>query len=52
MRRRERPQLLPSVFIDDLVRGFLLALEREQAVASCFLICGPRYVSQERAGVP
>ncbi len=34
------------VFIDDLVAGFLLALERPEAVGEAFLICGPRYVSQ------
>jgi dihydroflavonol-4-reductase len=35
------------VFIDDLVDGFLLALERPEAVGEAFLICGPRYVSQD-----
>jgi dihydroflavonol-4-reductase len=34
------------VYIDDLVAGFLLALERPEAVGEAFLICGPRYVSQ------
>jgi nucleoside-diphosphate-sugar epimerase len=34
------------VYIDDLVRGFLLALEQERAVGEAFLICGPSYVSQ------
>jgi nucleoside-diphosphate-sugar epimerase len=34
------------VFIDDLVSGFLLALDRPAAVGEAFLICGPRYVSQ------
>ena len=34
------------VFIDDLVAGFLLALERPEAVGESFLICGPSYVSQ------
>jgi dihydroflavonol-4-reductase len=34
------------VFIDDLVAGFLLALERPEAVGEAFLVCGPRYVSQ------
>jgi dihydroflavonol-4-reductase len=34
------------VFIDDLVAGFLLALERPEAVGEAFLICGPSYVSQ------
>jgi dihydroflavonol-4-reductase len=35
------------VYIDDLVRGFLLALERQEAVGEAFLVCGPRYVSQD-----
>jgi len=34
------------VFIDDLVAGFLLALDRPEAVGEAFLICGPSYVSQ------
>jgi nucleoside-diphosphate-sugar epimerase len=34
------------VYIDDLVRGFLLALESEAAVGESFLICGPEYVTQ------
>lgn len=34
------------VFIDDLVDGFLLALERPEAVGESFLVCGPSYVSQ------
>ncbi len=34
------------VFIDDLVAGFLLALDRSEAVGEAFLICGPSYVSQ------
>lgn len=34
------------VFIDDLLAGFLLALEREAAVGESFLICGPSYVTQ------
>jgi nucleoside-diphosphate-sugar epimerase len=34
------------VFIDDLVAGFLLALERPEAVGEAFIIAGPRYVSQ------
>jgi nucleoside-diphosphate-sugar epimerase len=34
------------VFIDDLVSGFLLALDRPEAVGEPFLICGPSYVSQ------
>jgi nucleoside-diphosphate-sugar epimerase len=34
------------VYIDDLVSGFLLALERPEAVGESFLICGSRYVSQ------
>jgi nucleoside-diphosphate-sugar epimerase len=35
------------VYVDDLVRGFLLALECPEAVGESFLICGPRYVSQD-----
>ncbi len=38
--------LYHPVFIDDLVQGFLLALERPEAVGEAFLICGPSYVSQ------
>ena len=34
------------VYIDDLIQGFLLALEGEQAVGESFLICGPEYVTQ------
>jgi nucleoside-diphosphate-sugar epimerase len=34
------------VFIDDLVDGYLLALERSQAPGEAFIIAGPRYVSQ------
>src|SRR3972149_1691931 len=34
------------VFIDDLVHGFLLALDRPQAVGEAFIVAGPRYVSQ------
>jgi nucleoside-diphosphate-sugar epimerase len=34
------------VYIDDLVAGFLLALDRDEAVGECFLICGPQYVTQ------
>lgn len=34
------------VYIDDLVTGFLLALERPEAVGEAFLVCGPSYVSQ------
>jgi nucleoside-diphosphate-sugar epimerase len=34
------------VYIDDLVSGFLLALDRPQAVGEAFLICGRSYVSQ------
>ena len=34
------------VFIDDLVQGFLLALERPEAVGEAFLMAGPEYVSQ------
>jgi len=35
------------VYIDDLVAGFLLALDRPEAVGESFLICGPSYVSQQ-----
>jgi nucleoside-diphosphate-sugar epimerase len=35
------------VYIDDLVAGFLLALDRLEAVGQAFLIAGPRYVSQD-----
>jgi nucleoside-diphosphate-sugar epimerase len=35
------------VFIDDLVDGFLLALDRPEAAGEAFLICGPSYVSQD-----
>jgi nucleoside-diphosphate-sugar epimerase len=35
------------VYIDDLLDGFLLALERAEAVGEAFLIAGPRYVSQD-----
>jgi nucleoside-diphosphate-sugar epimerase len=34
------------VFIDDLVQGFLLALDRPEAVGEPFLICGACYVTQ------
>ena len=34
------------VYIDDLVSGFLLALERPEAAGEAFLVCGPSYVSQ------
>ena len=34
------------VYIDDLVDGFLLALERPEAVGEAFILAGPRYVSQ------
>ena len=34
------------VYVDDLVAGFLLALEREEAVGQAFIVAGPRYVSQ------
>jgi len=35
------------VYVDDLVQGYLLALERPQAVGEPFLICGPSYVTQD-----
>lgn len=34
------------VFIDDLVAGYLLALERPEAVGEAFILAGPRYVTQ------
>jgi dihydroflavonol-4-reductase len=34
------------VFIDDLVAGFLLALERPEAVGEAFIVAGPRFVTQ------
>jgi nucleoside-diphosphate-sugar epimerase len=34
------------VYIDDLVQGFLLALDRDEAAGESFLICGPEYVTQ------
>lgn len=34
------------VYIDDLVQGFLLALERPEAVGQAFIVAGPRYVTQ------
>jgi nucleoside-diphosphate-sugar epimerase len=34
------------VFIDDLVDGFLLALDRPEAVGESILVCGPSYASQ------
>jgi nucleoside-diphosphate-sugar epimerase len=39
--------LYHPVYIDDLVAGFLLALDRPAAVGEAFLIAGPRYVSQD-----
>ena len=34
------------VYIDDLVAGFLLALERPEAAGERFIVAGPQYVSQ------
>lgn len=34
------------VYIDDLVQGYLLALERPEAVGEAFIIGGPEYLSQ------
>ena len=34
------------VYIDDLLEGYLLALERPEAVGEAFIMAGPRYVSQ------
>jgi nucleoside-diphosphate-sugar epimerase len=42
--------LYHPVYIDDLVTGFLLALERPEAVGEAFLVCGPSYVSQRDLG--
>jgi nucleoside-diphosphate-sugar epimerase len=36
------------VFIDDLVAGFLLALDRREAVGEAFIVAGPRYVTQSQ----
>jgi len=35
------------VFIDDLVDGFLLALDEAEAVGQTFILAGPSYVSQD-----
>ncbi len=35
------------VFIDDLVAGFLLALDHPAAAGEAFIIAGPRYASQD-----
>jgi dihydroflavonol-4-reductase len=35
------------VYVDDLVAGMLLALERPEAVGEGFILAGPRYVSQQ-----
>ena len=34
------------VYIDDLVDGYVLALQRPEAVGEAFIVGGPRYVSQ------
>jgi dihydroflavonol-4-reductase len=34
------------VYIDDLVQGFLLALDRPEAAGQAFIVAGPRYASQ------
>jgi nucleoside-diphosphate-sugar epimerase len=34
------------VYIDDLLEGYLLALDRPEAVGEAFILAGPRYVSQ------
>jgi dihydroflavonol-4-reductase len=39
------------VFIDDLVAGFLLALDRPEAVGEAFILAGPRYVTQSQLAV-
>lgn len=35
------------VYVDDLVAGMLLALDRPEAVGEAFILAGPRYVSQQ-----
>jgi nucleoside-diphosphate-sugar epimerase len=35
------------VYIDDLVAGFLLALDRREGAGEAFILAGPRYVSQQ-----
>lgn len=35
------------VYIDDLVSGFLLALDRKEAAGETFIIAGPRSISQD-----
>src|SRR5262249_45985843 len=35
------------VFIDDLVAGFLLAMERPEAAGEAFIVAGARYASQD-----
>jgi nucleoside-diphosphate-sugar epimerase len=35
------------VYIDDLVQGFLLALDRPEAVGESFIIAGPSFISQK-----
>jgi dihydroflavonol-4-reductase len=35
------------VYVADLVQGFLLALEKPEAVGESFIVAGPRYVSQD-----
>jgi nucleoside-diphosphate-sugar epimerase len=34
------------VYVDDLVAGFLLALERREAPGEAFILAGPRYLTQ------
>jgi nucleoside-diphosphate-sugar epimerase len=34
------------VYIDDLIQGYLLALQRPEAVGEAFIIAGPSYVTQ------
>lgn len=34
------------IFIDDLIDGFLLALDRPEALGETFILAGPRYVTQ------
>jgi nucleoside-diphosphate-sugar epimerase len=41
-----RPYYHP-VYVDDLIAGYLLALERPQAIGEAFIIAGPRYLTQQ-----
>jgi nucleoside-diphosphate-sugar epimerase len=43
--------LYHPVYIDDLVDGFVLALERPEAVGEAFILGGPEYLSQSALAV-